>query len=81
MLTKVNKKVNKRIAFVACASSVAALPLLEGCASSGLYYMSDEWCGRHLDASPAHCPVNQSARNDSNDVQQLDPQRSGLASR
>ena len=74
-------KLNKRIVFLAGASVVAAMPLLEGCVSSGLYYMSDEWCARHLDASPAHCPLNRSARNDANDVQQLDPQRSSLASR
>jgi hypothetical protein len=76
-------KVNKRITFLSCASLIALMPLLASCASSGLYYMSDDWCARHGDASPAHCPVNQNVRisNDSNDVQQIDPERSSLASR
>jgi hypothetical protein len=28
---------------------------LSGCASSGLYQMSDEWCMWHPEASPARC--------------------------
>jgi len=32
------------------------LPLLASCASSGLYYMTDDWCAAHLDASLARCP-------------------------
>jgi hypothetical protein len=28
---------------------------LSGCASSGLYTMSDDWCMRHPQASAAHC--------------------------
>ncbi len=38
---------------------IAVVPLLTSCASSGLYNMSDEWCTRHLDASPARCPENE----------------------
>jgi len=77
------KKINKRIRLFSYASLIAAMPLLASCASSGLYYMSDDWCARHVDASQAHCPLKQNARNaaDSNDVQQIDPQRAGLASR
>lgn len=44
-------------AFIVVASS-----LLAGCASSGLYNMSDEWCSAHLDASAARCPENEVAR-------------------
>ena len=35
---------------------VALIPLLASCASSGLYYMSDDWCAAHLSASAARCP-------------------------
>jgi len=38
---------------------IAVVPLLASCASSGLYYMSDDWCERHLGASAARCPENQ----------------------
>jgi hypothetical protein len=31
---------------------------LSGCASSGFYQMSDEWCMQHLAASPARCYHN-----------------------
>jgi hypothetical protein len=37
---------------------IAVVPLLSSCASSGLYYMSDDWCARHVDASAARCPEN-----------------------
>jgi hypothetical protein len=43
-------------------ASIPVLALLASCASSGIYDMSDEWCARHADASPAHCPENQRAR-------------------
>jgi hypothetical protein len=46
-----------KIAFIAVASS-----LLAGCASSGLYNMSDDWCAAHIDASAARCPENEQAR-------------------
>ena len=46
-----------KIVFIAVASS-----LLAGCASSGFYNMSDEWCTAHLDASAARCPENEEAR-------------------
>jgi hypothetical protein len=46
-----------KITFIVVASS-----LLAGCASSGLYNMSDEWCTAHLDASAARCPENEEAR-------------------
>ncbi|HVN44088.1 MAG TPA: hypothetical protein VMT66_02460 [Steroidobacteraceae bacterium] len=35
---------------------VAVVPLTASCASSGFYYMSDDWCGRHVDAGAARCP-------------------------
>jgi len=38
---------------------VAVIPLLASCASSGLYYMSDDWCAAHLNASAARCPKDQ----------------------
>jgi hypothetical protein len=38
---------------------VAVIPLLTSCASSGLYYMSDDWCAAHLSASAARCPKDQ----------------------
>jgi hypothetical protein len=45
------------------AISLAALiPLLASCASSGLYYMSDEWCAAHLGASAARCPEKKDAQ-------------------
>jgi hypothetical protein len=31
---------------------------VSGCASSGLLSMSDEWCARHPEASPARCARN-----------------------
>lgn len=31
---------------------------LAGCASSGLYTMSDDWCSAHPEASPARCNRN-----------------------
>jgi len=37
---------------------IAVVPLLSSCASTGLYYMSDDWCARHSDASAARCPEN-----------------------
>jgi hypothetical protein len=46
-----------KIALIAVVSS-----LLAGCASAGLYNMSDEWCAAHLDASAARCPENEEAR-------------------
>jgi hypothetical protein len=46
-----------KTAFIAVMSS-----LLAGCASSGLYNMSDEWCLAHIDASAARCPANEQAR-------------------
>jgi hypothetical protein len=41
---------------------IAVMPLLASCASWGLYNMSDEWCAKHVDATPAHCPGNHNAR-------------------
>ncbi|MBV8146276.1 MAG: hypothetical protein JO184_14860 [Gammaproteobacteria bacterium] len=40
-----------RIQFVA-----VLVPFLGSCASSGLYNMTDDWCGTHLEASAARCP-------------------------
>jgi hypothetical protein len=56
---------------------IALVPLLASCASSGLYYMSDDWCERHLDASTARCPANQAASQElaqlSTDSRKTDP--------
>jgi hypothetical protein len=41
---------------------IAVLPLLASCAGSGLYYMSDEWCANHPNATPARCPASQEQR-------------------
>jgi len=38
---------------------IMVVPMLTSCASSGFYNMSDEWCARHLSASPSRCPKNQ----------------------
>ena len=38
---------------------LALIPLLGSCASSGLYYMSDDWCAAHVSASAARCPRGQ----------------------
>jgi hypothetical protein len=46
-----------RIALIAVLVS-----LLAGCASSGLYNMSDTWCAAHPGASLARCPQNDAAR-------------------
>ncbi len=35
-----------------------AVLLLFGCGTNGLLSMSDEWCARHTDASPARCNRN-----------------------
>jgi hypothetical protein len=47
-----------KTAFIAVMSSLLA----GGCASTGLYNMSDEWCMAHIDASAARCPENEQAR-------------------
>lgn len=57
------------------AFTVVASALLAGCASSGLYNMSDEWCTAHLDASAARCPENEEARRvAANDREHVDRQ-------
>jgi hypothetical protein len=40
-------------------SIVALVLVLASCASSGLYYMSDNWCAAHLNASAARCLPDQ----------------------
>ncbi len=40
-------------------SIVALILLLESCASSGLYNMSDNWCAAHLNTGPGQCPPDQ----------------------
>jgi hypothetical protein len=40
-------------------SIVALVLLLASCASSGLYYMSDNWCAANLNASAARCLPDQ----------------------
>jgi hypothetical protein len=37
----------------------AIVPLLAGCASTGVYNMTDDWCAEHLSASAARCPDRQ----------------------
>lgn len=39
-------------------TGVLILALSMGCASSGFYAMSDEWCAKHPEASPARCNRN-----------------------
>ena len=88
MRTSIN---NKRTAFslMASATLIAVTPLLASCASSGFYYMSDDWCARHLEAGAARCPENQTIRSASSGpgirepgiTEPGDTQRSGLASR
>ncbi len=41
--------------FLAGIALVALLAYCTGCASSGLYAMSDQWCAAHPNASAAHC--------------------------
>jgi hypothetical protein len=74
--------ISKRTAlsFIAAASWIAMTPLLASCVSSGFYYMSDDWCARHMEAGPARCPENQKARAATGD-QEGDTGLSGLASR
>lgn len=78
MRTSINKRT--AFSFIASATLIAVTPLLASCASSGFYYMSDDWCARHLDAGPARCPENQRARNSDGDAG-IDTERSGFASR
>lgn len=78
MRTSIHKRT--AFSFIATASSIAVMPLLASCASSGFYYMSDDWCARHLEARPARCPENQKVR-PSNSAQEIDTGLSGLASR
>jgi hypothetical protein len=42
---------------VLAVAGVIAVPwiCLSGCASSGFYQMSDDWCMQHPDAGPARC--------------------------
>jgi hypothetical protein len=50
---------DKIIGWTLLAIGVTLLALaLSSCASSGLYAMSDEWCEKHPDASPARCNRN-----------------------
>lgn len=50
---------NRDIIAILTAFAIAALiMLLGGCASSGLYTMSDQWCAVHPSASPARCDRN-----------------------
>lgn len=79
MRTNINNK-GTALSFIASAALIAAMPLLASCASSGLYYMSDDWCASHLDAGPARCPENQRAHNSSVDTG-IDTEHSGYASR
>ncbi|MBV9726559.1 MAG: hypothetical protein JO299_15470 [Gammaproteobacteria bacterium] len=47
-----------KTAFIAVMSSLLA----GGCASTGLYNMSDEWCAAHINATAARCPANEQAQ-------------------
>jgi hypothetical protein len=80
MRTSINKKKRTSLSTVSSATLIAVMPLLASCASSGFYYMSDDWCRTHLDAGPARCPENQKARV-SGVKPAIDAQRSGFASR
>lgn len=44
---------------VRVAAIAAIVPLLACCASTGVYYMTDEWCAEHLSASAARCADRQ----------------------
>jgi hypothetical protein len=46
------------IAILTLVAFAALIWLLGGCASSGLYTMSDEWCAVHAEAGPARCNRN-----------------------
>jgi len=41
--------------FLVGVLAIAVLVYTTGCASSGLYDMSDQWCDAHPEASPARC--------------------------
>ena len=50
----------KDILFTAAVVAIAIVLLcltiiVSGCASSGLYQMSDEWCSEHINASATRC--------------------------
>ena len=78
MRTSINKRTT--LSVIASATLIALMPLLASCASSGFYYMSDDWCARHLDAGAARCPLNQQGRTSDVD-QDVDAEQSGFASR
>ena len=78
MRTNINK--GTALPFIASAALIAATPLLASCASSGFYYMSDDWCSSHLAAGPARCPENQKDRIADGDPG-IETERSGFASR
>jgi hypothetical protein len=78
MRTNINKRTTP--SFIASAALIAAMPLLASCVSSGFYYMSDDWCSRHLEAGRARCPENQDGRISNGDPG-IDTERSGFASR
>lgn len=40
---------------VIVVATIMACALIGGCASSGLYQMSDEWCASHPNAKAARC--------------------------
>ena len=46
------------VIFVSCLAIALLMMLLGGCAYSGLYAMSDEWCAVHPSASTARCNRN-----------------------
>jgi hypothetical protein len=60
--------------FLAGVAIVFVAAYLMGCASSGLYAMSDEWCDSHPGASPAHCSWKHEQQPPRSDTAQLEPQ-------
>ena len=59
MLPEILKRSRKHtLSVVTIRAFIAVVPLLSSCASTGFYYMSDDWCARHSDASAARCPEN-----------------------
>jgi hypothetical protein len=50
--------VTAKVVLPAAGVFAVAWICLSGCASSGFYQMSDEWCMQHLAASPARCYHN-----------------------
>lgn len=58
---------NLRIALL-----VVSTLLTGGCASSGIYQMSDAWCATHPEASPARCVRDHTLSMDQENLKRFD---------